>query len=61
MRKEQHLSHFSLNQFLKLIHEVKPKQSRLIHMSHFLGKHADLEKELPLNVLPSYDGEIIFL
>ena len=40
---------------------MKPKQSRLIHMSHFLGKHSDLEKELPLNVLPSYDGEVIFL
>ena len=61
LRRKQHLSHFSLSQALDLISEVKPKQSRLIHMSHFLGKHSDLEKELPLNVLPSYDGEVIFL
>ena len=61
LRKEQHLSHFSLNQALKLIDEVKPKNSRLIHMSHYIGKHSDLVKELPLNVLPSYDGEVIFL
>ena len=61
LRKEQHLSHFSLNQALKLIDEVKPKNSRLIHMSHYIGKHSDLMKELPLNVLPSYDGEVIFL
>ena len=61
LRKEQHLSHFSLSQALKLIHEVKPKNSRLIHMSHYIGKHSDLIKELPLNVLPSYDGEVIFL
>ena len=61
LRKEQHLSHFSLNQALELIHEVKPKNSRLIHMSHYIGKHSELMKELPLNVLPSYDGEVIFL
>lgn len=61
LRKKEHISHFSLSEALSLIEEVKPKQSRLIHMSHLLGKHSDLVKELPLNVLPSYDGEVIFL
>ena len=29
-------------------------------MSHYIGKHSDLVK-VTLNVLPSYDGEVIFL
>lgn len=56
LRREKHISHFSLEGALKLINELAPKKAYLIHISHQLGKHAEIEKELPANVHCAYDG-----
>ena len=61
LRKKKHISHFALDDALKLIEEVKPKKSLFTHISHFMGKHDDLIKELPENISPAFDGETIFL
>jgi len=36
--------------------ELKPRQAYLLHISHQLGKHAEVEKLLPPNVRLAYDG-----
>ena len=56
MRKEKHISHFNLEEALALIEKVKPKRAYLTHISHFLGKHKEVSKELPPNVFLAYDG-----
>lgn len=56
LRKEEHFSHFTLYEALQLINEIKPKQAYLTHISHNLGLHKELEKELPSNVSLAYDG-----
>lgn len=56
LRKEEHFSHFTLDEALALINEIKPKQAYLTHISHNLGLTKDLEKELPSNVSLAYDG-----
>ena len=56
LRKEEHISHFNLEQALALIKELKPKQAYLTHISHYLGLHNEVSKELPDNVELSYDG-----
>jgi len=56
LRKEKHLSHFTLDEALELINEIKPKKAYLTHISHLLGKHKDISKELPDNVFLAYDG-----
>ena len=56
LRKKEHISHFTLDQALELINEVKVEKSYLTHISHFIGKHNDLLLELPENVLPAFDG-----
>ena len=56
LRKEKHISHFSLEQALDLIHELSPKKAFLTHLSHQIGLHVNLQKELPPNVLVAYDG-----
>jgi len=61
LQKEPHLSHFTLSQSLELIDELKIPQAYLIHMSHRLGRHEDVEKELPANVRLAYDGLVIEL
>jgi phosphoribosyl 1,2-cyclic phosphate phosphodiesterase len=56
LRKEKHLSHFTLSEALALIKELKPERAYLTHFSHQLGFHEEISKELPENVLMAYDG-----
>ncbi len=56
LRKEPHISHFTLHQALDLIEELQPEQAYLTHISHLMGKHAEVQKLLPENVHLAYDG-----
>lgn len=56
LRKEPHLSHLSLEESIALIKELKPKQAYLIHISHLMGLHDQINSELPSNIHLSYDG-----
>ncbi|SKB91510.1 MBL fold metallo-hydrolase [Dyadobacter psychrophilus] len=61
LQKEPHLSHFTLSQSLALIKKLQVPSAYLVHMSHRLGKHADIENELPDNVHLAYDGLVLDL
>ncbi|MDR1200570.1 MAG: hypothetical protein LBL58_02925 [Tannerellaceae bacterium] len=54
-------SHESIQEALENIKRIQPKASYLIHMSHRIGLHAEVEKELPPNVYLSYDGLTVHL
>ena len=56
VRKETHISHFSLPEALEIIEKVAAPRNYRTHMSHQLGTHSDLEKILPAHVAPAYDG-----
>ena len=56
LRIKPHMSHLCLSQALELIKEFKPKNAYLIHISHLMGLHNLVSKELPKNVFLSYDG-----
>lgn len=56
LRKKEHPSHESLQEALAHIERLQPKEAYLIHMSHRMGLHADVEKELPPHVHLAYDG-----
>lgn len=56
LRKEQHVSHFTLNEALEIIEELQPKRTYLTHISHQLGLHDVVSTELPQNVYLAYDG-----
>ena len=59
LRKEEHFSHLNLEQALGLMEKIKPEQGYFTHVSHLLGKYADIEKELPANISLAYDGLIV--
>ncbi len=61
LRKEKHISHYNLEEALQLIAELKPEKAYLTHLSHQMGKHVDIEKELPANVFIAFDGLAIEL
>jgi phosphoribosyl 1,2-cyclic phosphate phosphodiesterase len=53
---EPHVSHFNLDEALKMIERIQPARAYLIHISHKLGLHSAVEKKLPAKVLLAYDG-----
>ncbi len=59
LRKEEHVSHFTLDQAVEMVKELKPERAFFIHMSHQIGLHADLEKELPENIRLAHDGLVV--
>ncbi|WP_205502570.1 MBL fold metallo-hydrolase [Rufibacter psychrotolerans] len=61
LRKEPHISHFSLSEALAVLEEIAPEQAYLTHISHLLGRHQEVEKELPPNVSLAYDGLVLTL
>jgi phosphoribosyl 1,2-cyclic phosphate phosphodiesterase len=56
LQREKHISHFNLNEALDVATKVGADQTFLIHTSHRLGLHKQIEKELPNSVALAYDG-----
>lgn len=56
LRNSSHPSHFSVEEAVEVIKKINPEKAFLTHMSHFIGKHADLDANLADNIHPAYDG-----
>lgn len=56
LQREWHVSHFSLDDALKMIKVIAPRQTYLTHISHKLGIHGVVEQELPPDVSLAFDG-----
>ncbi len=61
LRRKEHISHLTLREALGLIEEVKPGKAYLTHISHQLGTHKSLMKELPPGIQPAFDGLMLEL
>jgi phosphoribosyl 1,2-cyclic phosphate phosphodiesterase len=59
LRKEKHISHFSLSEAILLAQELGIPQTYFTHMSHQIGRHAEINNTLPVGTSLSYDGLII--
>jgi phosphoribosyl 1,2-cyclic phosphate phosphodiesterase len=56
LQKENHISHFNLEQALELAKELNADHTYFTHMSHRMGRTAIVEKELPDNISLAFDG-----
>ncbi len=56
LREEEHISHFNLQEVLKLIERLNPKKTYLTHISHVFGTQIAIEEKLPASVFVAYDG-----
>jgi len=61
LRRETHISHFTLDQALSLINEIGPESGFLTHISHQMGPSSEFTPDLPANVRPAYDGLVLEL
>jgi phosphoribosyl 1,2-cyclic phosphate phosphodiesterase len=56
LRIEKHHSHFNLEDALEFINKVKPERAYIIHISHLMGFHEEVQAQLPENVFLAYDN-----
>jgi phosphoribosyl 1,2-cyclic phosphate phosphodiesterase len=56
LRKEKHISHFTLSEAIDLAVELNAKKTYFTHISHQLGLHNEENKNLPENIQLAYDG-----
>jgi len=55
LRKEKHISHFSLREAVEFIREISPKKAFLTHISHQMGCYEEVSRELPPGIMLAYD------
>lgn len=56
LQKQTHISHFTLDEAIAFAQEIGAEKTYFTHISHRLGKHTDISKDLPLNIELAYDG-----
>ncbi|MFN6946207.1 MAG: MBL fold metallo-hydrolase [Cytophagaceae bacterium] len=57
LQKEEHISHFNLNQAIELLTELKPEKAYLTHIGHKMGLHKEVSsRHLPEFIELAYDG-----
>jgi phosphoribosyl 1,2-cyclic phosphate phosphodiesterase len=59
LRKQKHISHFTLEEAIEMVQELKVPVGYFTHISHQLGLHAVIESELPENIHLAFDGLVL--
>jgi phosphoribosyl 1,2-cyclic phosphate phosphodiesterase len=56
LRKEKHLSHFTLQEAIDLATELNVPKTYFTHISHQMGLHSQVSPTLPSGMFLAYDG-----
>lgn len=56
LRREKHISHYTLDEAIQLSKELRPRKTFFTHISHQLGLHHEINSELPHDIKLAYDG-----
>mgnify|MGYP000277131611 CR=1 FL=1 len=56
LQKKEHISHFTLEEAIEVIGKINPERAYFTHMSHTMGLHDEVSKELPSNIELAWDG-----
>jgi phosphoribosyl 1,2-cyclic phosphate phosphodiesterase len=56
LRKEKHISHFSLDEAIQLAKTIGAESTYFTHISHQLGTHEEVSRMLPENIYCASDG-----
>jgi phosphoribosyl 1,2-cyclic phosphate phosphodiesterase len=59
LRRQKHISHFTLDEAVALAKELGVSSAYFTHISHQLGRHQDVEAELPAGMHLAYDGLVL--
>lgn len=56
LQREKHASHFNLDEAIEQAKVIGANLTYFTHISHRLGQHKTIERELPPSILLAYDG-----
>jgi len=56
LRKEKHISHYTLDEAVAMVQELAVPQAYFTHISHQLGKHEEVNAGLPKGIELAWDG-----
>jgi len=56
LRKQKHSSHFNLSEAIDHIRKISPKKAFITHISHQMGRSAEVSGELSPEIMLAYDG-----
>jgi phosphoribosyl 1,2-cyclic phosphate phosphodiesterase len=60
LQRQSHISHFTLEEAIDFAAKIGAEQTYFTHISHNLGLHEEVEKELPYGIKLAYDGLTLF-
>ena len=61
LQREKHVSHFNLEEAIAMAKKIGASKTYFTHISHKLGTHKKVEKELPESMALGFDGMTIEL
>ena len=61
LRQKPHHSHQTLDEAVVFAHRIGARQTWLIHSSHDIGRHEEVNASLPKDIQMAYDGQEIFI
>lgn len=56
LRHQEHVSHFTLGEAVGVARDIGVRNTYFTHISHQLGRHADIDPHLPEGMRLAYDG-----
>lgn len=56
LRKTDHISHFTLDEAIEIAQKLGAEQCYLLHISHQMGQHESVSRELPKGIQLAHDG-----
>jgi phosphoribosyl 1,2-cyclic phosphate phosphodiesterase len=56
LQRQEHISHFTFDEAIAFAREIGAEKTYLTHISHRLGRHADVSELLPPGIELAYDG-----
>jgi phosphoribosyl 1,2-cyclic phosphate phosphodiesterase len=59
LRREKHISHYTLDEAVALVQELNVPTAYFTHISHQLGLHEEVEDRLPRGIHLAYDGLVV--
>lgn len=59
LRQKPHHSHQTLDEAVSFARRVGARQTWLIHSSHDIGRHVEVNASLPSDIQMAYDGQVI--
>ncbi|MDE6646286.1 MAG: hypothetical protein K2K03_00390, partial [Prevotella sp.] len=59
LRIKPHHSHQTLDEAVSFARLIGARQTWLIHSSHDMGRHAEVNAQLPPDIQLAYDGQVI--